>query len=121
MKLVNENNMEWFQKPGAKLRTKNLLTDHEIGAGLLTCGVSSWPFGDAGTLHTHVATGQDEIYIVLRGSGRLVVDGKEFILRPGDIFQAECGEEHAIVEGLDPDGIEMFYMLVPTGIRRESE
>lgn len=115
MKLINEQNMEWFQKPGARLKTKNLLTDHKIGAGLLTCGVSQWPYGDAGVLHTHVETGQDEIYIVLRGSGRLIVNGEEHILKPGDMFQAECGEEHAIVEGLDPAGIEMFYMLVPTG------
>jgi quercetin dioxygenase-like cupin family protein len=115
MQLINEKDMEWSQKPGARLRTKNLLTDHKIGAGLLTCGVSSWPYGEAGMLHTHVATGQDEIYIVLRGEGRLIVNGEEHRLKPGDMFQAVCGEEHGMVEGLTPGGVEMFYMLVPTG------
>ena len=34
-------------------------------------------------------------------------------LWPGDMVHAKCGEEHGMLEGLTPDGIEMFYILLP--------
>ncbi len=39
--------------------------------------------GQSGTEHDESATGQEEVYVVLEGSGSVVVDGDEVPLAPG--------------------------------------
>ena len=41
------------------------------------------PAGAEGPEHDHTGDGQDEVYVVIGGSGTLLVDGQEFELRPG--------------------------------------
>jgi quercetin dioxygenase-like cupin family protein len=41
------------------------------------------PPGASGPEHDHVADGQEEVYIVIRGSGTIKVDGAEVPLHPG--------------------------------------
>ena len=113
MLLINERDMRWEKSDVAKLQIKNILTSYAVGEGNVTCGVSHWPFGEAGKPHIHET--QDEIYIVLRGRGKAFLDGKYQILVPGDMVHARAGEVHAVVEGLSENGVEMFYILSPTG------
>ena len=114
MILVNEKDLDWAATKTPNLLVKNIISNYHISSGDVTCGISKWSYGEAGKVHTHEATNQDEVYIVLKGFGRLIACGEEHILNPGDMFHAKCGEEHAIVEGLSPDGIETFYILIPT-------
>ena len=114
MLLINEKDLEWAVAANPSLSLKNILTNHNICSGKVSCGVSKWAFGKGGVPHTHVETNQDEIYIVLRGRGIADIEGELREVGPGDILHARCGEVHGMVEGLTPDGIEMFYILLPT-------
>lgn len=120
MVLINEKDLPWAKGAVPNLEVKNLLTNYRIGAGSFTCGVSRWPCGEAGQPHTHEATRQDEIYIVLRGRGLANLNGELREVGPGDLFHAKCGEVHGMIQGLDPEGIEMFYLLLPTEQKEET-
>jgi len=111
MTVVNEHDMEWTAGAMANLKVKNLLTDYAISAGSVSCGIAAWPCGEAGKPHTHAE--QDEIYIILRGSGIANIGGELRELKTGDIVHAPCGEVHGMVRGTHPDGVEMFYILIP--------
>ena len=41
------------------------------------------PPGTEGREHDHAADGMEEVYFVVRGSGRMRIDGEEVELRPG--------------------------------------
>lgn len=43
----------------------------------------------------------------------MTICGQIYEVGPGDMVHAKCGEEHGMLEGLTPDGIEMFYILLP--------
>jgi mannose-6-phosphate isomerase-like protein (cupin superfamily) len=44
----------------------------------------------------HVHADQDKIYVVLEGTARLVVDGQEAVLAPGEAAVARAGQVHGI-------------------------
>lgn len=113
MQIVNEQDLAWAAAANPALNLKNILTNYPIAAGKVSCGISRWAYGKGGAPHTHVDTNQDEIYIVLRGRGRMTLCGEIREVGPGDMVHAKCGEEHGMLEGLTPDGIEMFYILLP--------
>jgi len=53
---------------------------------------------------------------VLRGKGRLIVNGKEYVLRPNDALLIEPWEEHQLFqEGNEPFG---FLCIVPNGVSK---
>lgn len=120
MFLKNQRALPWAQGAVPNLKVKNLLEDCPVGAGNVTCGVCRWPCGEAGKPHTHEATGQDELYIVLRGRGIACIGGEEKEIGPGDLFHAKCGEVHGMLRGLEPEGIELFYLLIPTERKEEN-
>jgi len=72
-----------------------------LGVGAFKINQLSLPAGGEGPEHDHTADGQDEVYVVIAGSGTLLVDGQEFELRPGNaVFcspdarrQMQAGEE----------------------------
>jgi quercetin dioxygenase-like cupin family protein len=41
------------------------------------------PVGGSGPAHDHASDGQEEVYVVIGGSGTLRVDGEDVELRPG--------------------------------------
>lgn len=114
MQLINEKNMEWAAGANPSLSLKNILTNYPIVSGKVSCGISRWAFGKGGKPHTHTDTNQDEIYIVLRGRGLAQLESEVRELGPGDILHAKCGEVHGMIEGLTPECVEMFYILLPT-------
>lgn len=113
MQIVSKGDLEWAAAANPSLALKNILTNYHVSAGTVSCGISRWAYGPGGIPHTHVATNQDEIYIVLQGRGRMTICGQICEVGPGDMVHAKCGEEHGMLEGLTPDGIEMFYILLP--------
>ena len=56
-----------------------------LGVGAFKINQLSLPAGAEGPEHDHVGDGQDEVYVVIAGSGKLVADGREFELRPGNV------------------------------------
>jgi quercetin dioxygenase-like cupin family protein len=59
--------------------------------------------GQPGKEHDERASGQEEIYIPLRGSGVLLVDGDEVPLEPGRYVLVEPEVVRQVVAG--PDGL----------------
>jgi hypothetical protein len=76
-------------------------------------GVTGWgmqvltlpPNWDGYPLHNHAADAydpdQEEVYVPLEGSGRLLVDGEEHELRPGVMARLGPGQLRKIVPGND--------------------
>lgn len=58
--------------------------------------------------HTHDHDGQEEVYVVLRGSGRMVVDGDEIGLDPETIVRCAAAAQRCIYPG--PDGLRLLVV-----------
>jgi quercetin dioxygenase-like cupin family protein len=55
--------------------------------------------GQAGKEHDEQQSGQEELYIPVRGNGVLVVDGEEIELRPGLFVLVEPASRRMVVAG----------------------
>lgn len=110
MPIIKANTLEWTQV-SERLKIQYLLKQYPIEKGSLDAGVANWPKGEAGCVHIH--EWQDEVYIVLRGEGRVMFNGEEYIVNPGDMMHAKSGEPHATVEGLSEGGVDLFFVLLP--------
>jgi mannose-6-phosphate isomerase-like protein (cupin superfamily) len=47
--------------------------------------------GQAGREHDEVDSGQEEVYVTVKGSGTLTIDGEEVALRPGTCVRVDAG------------------------------
>ena len=65
------------------LEGRRKLVARELGARAIKLNRFDNEPGQAGKEHDEQATGQEEIYIAVAGSGRIVVDGDEVALEPG--------------------------------------
>jgi len=66
-------------------------------------------------LHDETSTGQEEVYVPLSGSARLLVGEKEYRLEPGVFARVGPGEKRKIVPG--PEGIQLLALgAVPGGV-----
>ena len=54
-----------------------------------------------GREHDHADSGQEEVYVVLRGSGVLTVDDEEVELRPGRFVFVAAGSSRLPIAGSD--------------------
>lgn len=61
----------------------------------LSCGIYSLPAGSRDTQSTH---DEDEVYLVLKGRGTLVVDGEETSLSEGSIVYVPADVPHEFVK-----------------------
>lgn len=73
--------------------------------GVRAFGINQFelPPNESGLEHTESESNQDEVYVVIAGSGRLTVDGDEIELKPGRfvyITPEETRQVHAGPEGL---------------------
>jgi quercetin dioxygenase-like cupin family protein len=57
--------------------------------------------GWTGKEHDHAHDDQEEIYLLLAGSGTLTVDGEDVSLAPGDAVRVEPGETRALAFDAD--------------------
>lgn len=44
----------------------------------------------------HAHAGQDKVYVVLEGAARVVIDGEESVLEPGEAVLARAGQVHGV-------------------------
>ena len=116
MPIIKANTIEWTQV-SEKLRVQYLLKQYPVEKGLMDVGFANWPKGEAGKVHIH--EWQDEVYIIVRGEGRVMFNDEEYIVGPGDMMHAKSGEPHATVEGLSEGGVDLFFALFP--IREKPE
>lgn len=60
------------------------------------------PPGNSVGLHTHDA-GDEEVYVIVSGKGRMHVDGEEFEVGPGDAILNVAGGTHGLINtGTEP-------------------
>lgn len=50
---------------------------------------------------------RDEVWTVLNGNGRTIVDGMEQVLRPGDVVTIAAGCKHTLIADTDMNVIEV--------------
>lgn len=88
-----------FKLAGAELETTSL--------GM---NVIDMPAAAAGRYpeHTHEHDGQEEVYVVLRGSGHMVVDGDEIPLDAETIVRCAAAAKRNVFPG--PDGIRLLVL-----------
>jgi quercetin dioxygenase-like cupin family protein len=67
--------------------------------------------GPGCALHAHRHPDQDEQHVVLRGGGRLTLDGEARDYAPGTIAVMPRGHEHEVVAG--PDGLLLLATFAP--------
>jgi mannose-6-phosphate isomerase-like protein (cupin superfamily) len=70
-----------------------------------------------GREHDHAEGGQEEVYFVIRGSGRMRVDGEELELRPGRFVRVDPAATRMPVAG--EDGLEFLTVGAPLEGRYE--
>ena len=75
----------------------------ELGATAFGLNHFTLPPGVTGREHDEVASGQEEVMIVLSGSGVLRVDGEELELKPGRFVRIDPESTRVPVAG--PDGL----------------
>jgi quercetin dioxygenase-like cupin family protein len=70
------------------------------------------PNGD-GHHHNEQESGQEEVNLIVRGSGTYVIDGEEVPIREGDVFRFDPETTRGPKAG--PDGLTMVAVGAPRG------
>ena len=81
---------------------------HELGAAAIRMNQFDNEPGQAGKEHDERESGQEEIYVPLRGRGVLRVDGEDVPLEPGRYVLVSADATRQVVAG--PDGL--GYLVV---------
>ena len=69
------------------------------------------PPNQAGREHSHEESNQEEVYFVVKGAGRMLVDGEEVELRPGRFVRVDPAATRLPVAG--EDGLEFIAFGAP--------
>lgn len=69
--------------------------------------------GFAGPQHDEVESAQEEVYVVLAGSGTLALDGEHDELRPGRFVRVAPSVSRQLTAG--PDGLTIIAIGAPLG------
>lgn len=70
------------------------------------------PGGPNGKIHRH--TNADNVYIVRRGQGRLIVEGKEYTIETDDVVYIPAGMRHSL-SNVSSEVFEIFEIYAPSG------
>ena len=91
------------------------------GLGIRAFGVQimDYPAGHETHAHDESETGQEELYLALRGSGELLIDGgaERFALDPDHIARVSAGVSRTIVAG--PEGVRVLCVGGVPGVAYE--
>ena len=99
----------------ATVEGRRKLVARELGARALRLNQFDSQPGQAGFEHDERESGQEEVYVPLRGTGVLRVTGEEVVLEPGRYVLVPPEATRQVVAG--PDGLS--YLVV--GARVEAE
>jgi mannose-6-phosphate isomerase-like protein (cupin superfamily) len=75
------------------------------------------PPNTEGREHNHAEAGQEEVYFVVKGSGRMRIDGDDVELRPGRLIRVDPAATRVPVSG--GDGLEFLAIGAPVEGRYE--
>ena len=89
----------WRAVRASDLEGRRKLIAHELGARAIKLNRFDNQPGQAGKEHDERASGQEEIYVPVTGSGRIVVDGEEVPLEPGTFVLVEPGSTRQVIAG----------------------
>ena len=93
--------------------TQIRLINADIGTGKLDVHLNRLdPKEPGGRYHHH--TNADNVYIVKRGQGRLVVEGKTYTIREDDVIYIPAGQRHSLTNVSD-EPFEIFEIYAPAG------
>ena len=70
------------------------------------------PGGPRGKVHHH--TNSDNIYIVKRGEGTLMVEGNSYLIHENDVIYIPAGMKHSL-SNLSTEVFEIFEIYAPSG------
>jgi len=87
-------NRENMRGGTGKVTIRHYLKPDEIKARTRLCAELILPSGTSIGPHAHV--GEDEIYIIQKGQGLMIDDGKEFSVTAGDAILTGQGASHSI-------------------------
>ena len=65
------------------------------------------PPGSGIGVHRH--SGTEEVYIVLRGTGEITVNGEKWSVRPGDVVLAHNGDSHGLMNDSRDDLVILVF------------
>jgi quercetin dioxygenase-like cupin family protein len=71
------------------------------------------PPNSEGVYHEEKDSGQEEVNVIIRGSGTYVIDGEEVPAQAGDVFRFDPETERGPKAG--PDGLTMLAVGAPRG------
>jgi uncharacterized cupin superfamily protein len=104
-----------FWRPSNQMRVENTDLGRQLGSGKL--GARLWRLrpGQASTRHRHVA--QEELYLLLEGSGRMRIDGELLTLAPLDAILVEPESVRQIFNDTETD---QLWFVVGTPLEEAS-
>ncbi|QPM67843.1 cupin domain-containing protein [Atribacter laminatus] len=82
-----------------KGKTINVLSP-EIGSKYVTLNYSEFEPKQAFTQHIH--KNSEDVIIILKGSGYIRVEGKDYEIKEGDVVYIPAGEMHGTIAGDEP-------------------
>ena len=104
--VVDVNEIEG-EGPGGMVRKAR----RAVGARAFGFNYFVLPPNQQGREHDHAEEGQEEVYFVVRGSGRMLVDGEEVDLRPGRFIRVDPPATRLPIAG--EDGLEFIAFGSP--------
>jgi mannose-6-phosphate isomerase-like protein (cupin superfamily) len=106
--LVDIDELEGEGPGGMVRKARRALGARAFGFNYFTFG----PNVD-GREHDHAAAPQEEVYFVVRGSGRMRIDDDEIDLKPGRFVRVDAESRRLPISG--PDGLELVTFGAPIG------
>ena len=94
--------------PGGMVRK----TRRALGASAFGFNYFEFPPGQEGREHDHAANGHEEVYVIVRGSGVMRIDGEEIELKPRRLIRVDPGLDPPAGRP-GPDGLEFITFGAP--------
>jgi mannose-6-phosphate isomerase-like protein (cupin superfamily) len=82
-----------------------------LGARAFGFNYFVFPPNQTGREHDHAESPQEEVYFVVKGGGRMVIDGEEVELRPGRFIRVDAESRRVPISG--DDGLELVTFGAP--------
>ncbi len=94
---------------GTQLR----LINSDIGAEKVDVHLNRLNANEPGGRYHH-HTNSDNVYIVKRGQGQLVVEGKTYTIKEDDVIYIPAGQKHSLTNASE-ETFEIFEVYTPAG------
>lgn len=111
MRTVHLDEVSGKRFPSPHARTiKHVVAPWTTGSTRLWLGVSEVDPGSSSNPHTH--PDQEEIFVVLSGTGTITAGGTPITVRPGSVVLVSPGEEHQLISSAQ-EGMRVLSVVAP--------